>query len=96
MPKDLTPEERVLRSRMASLAGQIGAYTRIAQPSYNGREATKAAHAALWAKYYNEVDPEQELPAPERERRAKAAWQRDMARAKLTKLTTKVKRRKRT
>jgi hypothetical protein len=81
---------------MASLAGQIGAYTRIAQPSYDGREATRPAITALWAKYDDEVDPERVLAPDERERRAKAAWQRDMARAKLAKLTTQAKRRKRT
>ena len=81
MARDLTPAERTLRAR-------LGAYSRIAAADYNGVEATRSAKSAYWAKYYAEVDPAAELPFAEHEQKAKAAWQRDMLRARLAKRAT--------
>jgi hypothetical protein len=78
---DLTPAQRTLRAR-------LGAYSRIAAPDYNGVDATRPAKAAYWAKYYAEVDPAGQLAPAERDRKAKAAWQRDMLRARLAKRGT--------
>jgi hypothetical protein len=74
----LTPYERKLRA-------QLAINTRIASPSYDARQATQAATTAYWARYYDEVDPDRSLPTAERDRKAKAAWSRDMARAKFEK-----------
>ena len=72
----LTPAQRSLRARIAANA-------RIASPTYDPREATRAATAAKWERYYDEVDPTRSLTPDQRNTKAKAAWRRDMDRAKL-------------
>jgi hypothetical protein len=80
----LTPHERKLRA-------QIAINTRIARPDCNPRQATQAATTAYWSRYYDEVDPDRSLPTAERDRKAKAAWSRDMACAKFEKSRKKAR-----
>jgi hypothetical protein len=62
--ESLTPHERVMRSRMAAY---------LMHARHDPRQTTAASHAAFMARFLREVDPEQELPEPERRRRAEAA-----------------------
>lgn len=62
--ESLTPHERVMRSRMAAY---------LIQARHDGQQTTAASHRAFMARFLKEVDPEQELPEPERRRRANAA-----------------------
>lgn len=66
----LTPEQRVLRSRMA-------AYSLHAK--YDPRETTKPARDAFLARFERQVDPEGTLSTSERERRAISARKAHMA-----------------
>jgi hypothetical protein len=59
--------ERVLRARM-------GGYARAAK--YDGTEVTEKARRTFDDRFYEEVDPEQQLPPAERERRVAAARKR--------------------
>jgi hypothetical protein len=49
-------------------------------------ETTAAAHAALWARYEAQADPDQRLDPAERRRRARHLMQADLARGRLAKL----------
>ena len=62
--ESLTPHERVMRSRMAAY---------LMHARHDGRQTTAASHVAFMARFLREVDPEQNLPEPERHRRAAAA-----------------------
>jgi hypothetical protein len=62
-PRD-TPNERSQRAR-------IGAHAMHAQ--HDARETTAKARAAFLARFLDEVDPNRELPEPERLRRAEHA-----------------------
>ncbi len=62
--RELTPEERSLRARIA-------AYTLHA--THDPRVTTQAARDAFLARFEREVDPHSQLPAAERRRRAEAA-----------------------
>lgn len=64
MKSELTPEQRILRARMA-------AYTLHA--THDPRETTKAGRAAFLARFEREVDPDGALSEDERTRRAIAA-----------------------
>jgi hypothetical protein len=75
---ELTPAQRSMRARIAAL-------TRVSSPSYDPHEATAAAERGKWAKYEALVDPSGSLAPPERRRRATAAWQADMTRARYRK-----------
>ena len=71
----MTPQERILRSRLGALVLHSG---------YDSRALTAPARAAFLAKFEREVDPDGELSVPERKRRA------DMARrAYFTRLALK-------
>ncbi len=61
---ELTPTERSLGSRIA-------AYTLHA--THDPHETTKAARHAFLARFEREVDPDRQLPAEVRRRRAEAA-----------------------
>lgn len=65
------------RSR-AALNGRIGGFTVHAR--YDSRELTKPARAAFARKFELEVDPDERLPIPERQRRADAARKAHFAR----------------
>jgi hypothetical protein len=60
----VTPSERQMRAR-------LGAYAQHAR--YDGVEITSKARAAFLARFENEVDPDRQLEAGERRRRADAA-----------------------
>jgi hypothetical protein len=62
--ESLTPQERVMRSRMAAY---------LMHARHDVRKTTEASHAAFMARFLREVGPEQKLPEPERHRRAAAA-----------------------
>lgn len=66
----LTPDQRILRAR-------IGAYALHAK--HDARETTRKARVAFLRRFELEVDPNGTLPAPERERRARAALKAHMA-----------------
>ena len=51
MPRDLTPEERDLRSRTATITN----LRRAGQPDYDGAEATAKARSAAWQKWLDEA-----------------------------------------
>jgi hypothetical protein len=70
----LTPEQRRIRS---SIAG----YARSSK--YDGREMTATARARFLARFLDEVDPDRQLPEPERIRRAEAALRAHMKRLAL-------------
>lgn len=72
----LTPAQRALRARIA-------ANSRVSDPNYDGRKATASATHGYWQRYYDRVDPDRTLSPEARDRKAKAAWQSDMDRAKL-------------
>lgn len=75
---ELTPAQRSMRARIAAL-------TRVCAPDYDPHQATAAAEQGKWRKYELQVDPEGSLAPPERRRRATAAWQADMTRARYRK-----------
>lgn len=62
--KNLTPQERVLRSR-------LGAYRLHAV--HDPKKTTRKAREAFAARFERQVDPQGELPPGERARRAEAA-----------------------
>ena len=62
---NLTPEQRVLRARMAAHAR----WAKERDPS----AATQPGREAFLKRFIDEVDPERELPEPERIRRAEHA-----------------------
>ena len=72
------PTERTLRARIAAL-------DRVAAPDYDATAATAPARRGFWARYEAQVDPDGLLPPDVRKRKARAAWQADMLRAKLAK-----------
>lgn len=49
--KELTPQERDLRSRTATIVN----LERAGQPSYDGTQATSAATSASWASWLNKA-----------------------------------------
>ena len=63
-PSNLTPGERSLR-------GRLGAHKLHA--THDSRVLTAPARAAFLAKFEDEVDPDQQLPVLERQRRAEHA-----------------------
>jgi len=72
-----------------SLQGRIGAF--VTHSRHDPRETTAAARAAFLSRFLDEVDPERELPEPERLRRAgmarrayfaRLAWRSSAARSK--------------
>jgi len=80
----LTPEQRVLRSRIGGLSKSA---------RFDGKEATKPARAGFMAKFLREVDPEGVLPADERQRRADRAMRAHMQRLALARSTKASKQR---
>lgn len=78
MAHKLTPAQRSLRARIASL-------TRISSPDYDPKLATKAANEGKWRKYEAQVDPDNRLPISERHAKAIAAWRADMLKGRLKK-----------
>lgn len=60
----LSPSERRLRARLAA---------QTLHSKYDSRELTANARRAFLAKFEDEVDPNRELPEPERLRRAESA-----------------------
>jgi hypothetical protein len=66
----LSPAERTLRAR-------IGAYA--LHSRYDSRETTAAGRATFLSRFEQEVDPNGELPAAERQRRAEFAKKRYFA-----------------
>lgn len=60
----LTPEQRILRAR-------IGGYARAAK--HDSREMIVPALQGFEARFYRQVDPNNQLPPAERARRAEAA-----------------------
>lgn len=60
----LTPEQRVLRARLAALS---------LHAKVDSREHTAPARAAFLSRFDREVDPDNVLPAGERHRRALCA-----------------------
>lgn len=80
---ELSPRRKALRSRIASLAGRVGAASRIAKAGYDGKEATKPASAAYWNKLMDQCDPQHELEPDERMAKAKQLWQLNMQKAQL-------------
>lgn len=64
MRQALTPSERSLQARMAAHA---------LHASVDSREHTEQARRAFMARFDDEVDPNRELPEPERRRRADQA-----------------------
>jgi hypothetical protein len=69
VPEDLSPAQYSLRARLA--AHRLHA-------THDGRELTKKARAAFEQRFYDEVDPERELPEDERRRRAEHAMKAHM------------------
>lgn len=67
----LTAEQRILRARLAAHA---------LHARRDALETTRAARAARWRRYLDEVDPGGQLSDEEREKRAAHARQRDMVR----------------
>ena len=63
-PTGLTPEQRVLRARIAAYA---------LHARRDPRETTAPARAAFLDRFEREVDPDRRLPAADRVRRATAA-----------------------
>jgi hypothetical protein len=59
-----------------ALAGRVGGL--VTSSRYDGRRITSAARAGSWSRYPKQVDPENQLPDPERERRAAAALRAEM------------------
>ncbi len=84
-----TTQEENLTAQMHSLRASVAALTRVSQPGYDGREATRAAREASWRKYEKQVDPEGVLSEEERTKRAKSAWSADMARSRLKAVQTR-------
>lgn len=76
----MTPEQ-------ASLRGRLGAAMQ--QAKHDPREYTKPARQAAWQRFLDEVDPNKELPEPERIRRAEAARKAHMYRAALKSAATR-------
>jgi hypothetical protein len=70
----LTPAERSQRARLAALS-------RHAQS--DGKESTRKATEASWARFERQVDPEGRLSPKERRRRAKLAERAHMTRLAL-------------
>ena len=60
----LTPEQRVLNSRIAAYS---------LHSKYDSRELTAPARDKFMARFENEVDPDRVLPQAERKRRAEHA-----------------------
>jgi hypothetical protein len=56
---------------------------------HDPRETTKAANAAVWAKYERQADPEGHLEPDEGRRRARHLIQSDLARGRLAALRRK-------
>jgi hypothetical protein len=75
---ELTPKQRALRQRIASLSGRIGATARTMKEGYDGKEAMRPATEAYWLKLEAECDPRHELGADERRAKAKKLWQTRM------------------
>jgi hypothetical protein len=73
----VTPQERSLRASAAAHAMHA---------RHDPRETTKAANAAVWAKYEGLADPAKQLEPEERRRRARHLMQADLARGRLAKL----------
>lgn len=88
----MKPDRDTLRRRIASLTGRISANKRVAQPHYDGREATRPAKEALWARLDAEVDPDCLLMPDERRAKAKKLWQARMDEGKLKKAQRQLKR----
>lgn len=80
-PEGQTPEQRALRARLA-------AYSMHAR--HDPKETTRQARAAFEDRFLRQVDPDNTLPAAERERRASAA-----RRAYFTRLALESSRRRR-
>lgn len=70
----LTPEQRVLRARLAA---------HVMHARNDSREVTASARAAFLAGFEQEVDPEGQLPVEERMRRAAQARRAHFARLAL-------------
>jgi hypothetical protein len=68
VPRELTPEQRTLRARMAAYAMHA---------KYDSREITAKARQAFADKFYDATDPT--LPEPERQRRAEMLKKQHMA-----------------
>src|SRR5919201_4222223 len=73
----LTLAERSLRASAAAHAMHA---------RHDPRETTKAANAAVWAKYERQADPDGRLEPEERRRRAAHLMQADLARGRLAAL----------
>jgi hypothetical protein len=80
----LTPEQRVLRSRIGGLAKSA---------KFDPREATEPARVGWRAKWLREADPDGVLPDAERERRADALMRAHMSRLALSRSTKAAKQR---
>jgi hypothetical protein len=51
-------------------AGRIGGLTRASKPDYDGQAATLPARQGLMQRFLREVDPDEQLPPGERQRKA--------------------------
>ncbi len=87
-----------MASAQRSLQGRIGAF--VTHSRHDPRETTAAARATFLARFEDEVDPERELPEPERQRRAgmarrayfaRLAWRSSVARSKKAPAPAKAK-----
>ena len=81
----LSPAERALRARLA-------VHTRWSRTS-DSTASTAVARAAFDRRFEDEVDPQRELPEPERVRRAEAARRAHFARLTLKSVTARRKAR---
>ncbi|MDQ3574976.1 MAG: hypothetical protein M3404_08670 [Actinomycetota bacterium] len=75
MSTDLTPNERVLRARLAAHASWANTHDPTAR--------TAPGRAAALARFEDEVDPDHVLPEEERRRRAQHAMRAHMTRLAL-------------
>lgn len=66
----MTPEQRILRSKM-------GGYALVAK--HGGAAPAARSRRGFMVKFEREVDPDNELPAEERRKRADAAMRKHMA-----------------
>jgi len=80
----LTPQQRVLRSRIGGLAKSA---------KYDGKQATAPARVGWQQKWLREADPAGVLPEAERQRRADALMRAHMSRLALSRSTKASKQR---
>lgn len=80
---EMSPKQRALRQRIASVSGKLGAARRQSKPDYDPREATAKARSARWAKLLAAVDPDAKMTEEEREEKAGKLWRSQMLEGQL-------------